>query len=333
MKKFWLFALLSFVLGPVTQVAQSECTAIDATYKTITWTRDSLGIRHQAICQDTSGNIIIPSLPAPTIPVTSVFGRTGNVAAQSGDYRLNELNNPAGATAFTYATDQNSDWTLQGTGQYHVVGGAGLVVDNGITTGIITAFDNLTFSTAGGFMEMLSDTNITMKALGSGKVRFLGGGLSAHFLIFNFPVALTADRTLNVGDANTVLPQPEAGASNNFLTALNGTTGAFSKAQPSFSNLSGTASAGQLPAGSVPLTGTTGSIGGGLLTVGTCSSGTSSVTGARSTMAVVATPGTYPGDGNYWTAVVSSNDTVTVRVCATATLTPAASTYIVRVIP
>ena len=43
-------------------------------------------------------------------------------------------------------------------------------------------------------------------------------------------------------------PSNEAGAANNFLTAYNSTTGAFSKAQPSFSNISSTATTAQLPA-------------------------------------------------------------------------------------
>ncbi|HXI39904.1 MAG TPA: hypothetical protein VNH83_07995, partial [Bryobacteraceae bacterium] len=85
-------------------------------------------------------------------------------------------------------------------------------------------------------------------------------------------------------------------------------------------------------ASALPLSGTTGSIGGGLLTVGTCASGTASVTGATTSMAVSASPVTYPGDGNYWVAYVSSSNTVTVKVCATATLTPTASNYNVRVI-
>ncbi len=86
------------------------------------------------------------------------------------------------------------------------------------------------------------------------------------------------------------------------------------------------------PATGLVLSGTTGSIGGGLLTVGTCASGTATVTGATTAMAVASSPVTYPGDGNYWVAYVSTADTVTVKVCATATLTPSASNYNVRVV-
>jgi hypothetical protein len=81
-----------------------------------------------------------------------------------------------------------------------------------------------------------------------------------------------------------------------------------------------------------PLAGTTASIGGGSVLTDACTSGTVSVTGATTAMAIVATPATYPGDGFVWKAYVSSADTVTVKVCNTTagSLTPTASTYVVR---
>ena len=82
-----------------------------------------------------------------------------------------------------------------------------------------------------------------------------------------------------------------------------------------------------------PLKGTTGSIGGSALTAGTCSSATVSVSGATTSMAVEATPSTYPGDAIYWKGYVSASGTVTVKVCAAVAATPTASTYNVRVIP
>ncbi len=73
--------------------------------------------------------------------------------------------------------------------------------------------------------------------------------------------------------ATTVVP--DTGASNNFLTAI-ATTGAISKAQPSFSNLSGTATIAQLPAGAVPMYGITGSaLTGAHAVSATCTLGTS----------------------------------------------------------
>src|ERR1700739_189610 len=82
-----------------------------------------------------------------------------------------------------------------------------------------------------------------------------------------------------------------------------------------------------------PLTGTTGSIGGAALAAGQCASGTVSVTGATTNMAVVATPVTYPGDGMAWRPYISSWGVVTFRVCGDVAGSPTASTYNVRVIP
>jgi hypothetical protein len=83
----------------------------------------------------------------------------------------------------------------------------------------------------------------------------------------------------------------------------------------------------------LPLVATTVSIGGTSLSAGACASGTANVTGATTSMAVVATPMTYPGDGMDWRTYVSSSGVVTVKVCAVVAGTPTASTYNVRVIP
>lgn len=80
------------------------------------------------------------------------------------------------------------------------------------------------------------------------------------------------------------------------------------------------------------LTGTTGSIGGGLLAAGACASGTVAVTGSTTTMTVAVSPNTYPGDGTDFAGYVSTNGTVTVKVCALVAVTPTSSTYNVRVI-
>lgn len=81
-----------------------------------------------------------------------------------------------------------------------------------------------------------------------------------------------------------------------------------------------------------PLAATTAAIGGGALAAGACASSTVAVTGATTSMAVVTTPNTYPGDGNFWEGYVSAADTVTFKVCASIAQTPASSTYNVRVI-
>jgi hypothetical protein len=81
----------------------------------------------------------------------------------------------------------------------------------------------------------------------------------------------------------------------------------------------------------LPLTGTTGSIGGGALVAGACASGTASVANSTTSMAVATSPSTYPGDGFFWHGYVSAAGTVTVKVCASVAGTPTASTYSVRV--
>ena len=80
------------------------------------------------------------------------------------------------------------------------------------------------------------------------------------------------------------------------------------------------------------LSGTTGSIGGSSLGAGACATGTVSVTGATTAMAVQASPVTYPGAAYFWKGYVSSTGTVTVAVCAAVAGTPTASVYNVRVL-
>lgn len=80
------------------------------------------------------------------------------------------------------------------------------------------------------------------------------------------------------------------------------------------------------------LSGTTSAIGGGLLTVA-CTSGTATVTGITTAMAVAVTPVTYPGDGVYWMGYRTNNNEATVKVCTVAAITPTSSTYNVRAIP
>lgn len=83
---------------------------------------------------------------------------------------------------------------------------------------------------------------------------------------------------------------------------------------------------------SLILKGTTGSIGGGLLTAGACATGTATVTGATTAMTTnLPQPATYPGDGFEIYSYVSASNTVTVKVCALVALTPTASTYSVSV--
>lgn len=60
-------------------------------------------------------------------------------------------------------------------------------------------------------------------------------------------ITTATTRNVTVPDAASTIVVPDTGASNNFLTAISA-SGAISKAQPAFNNLSGSATCAQLPA-------------------------------------------------------------------------------------
>jgi hypothetical protein len=84
----------------------------------------------------------------------------------------------------------------------------------------------------------------------------------------------------------------------------------------------------------LPLSGTTGSIGGSALAAGQAASRTVSIMGATTSMACVASPagGNDPGDSFILKCRISGAGTATVSVVATVAGTPIASTYNVRII-
>ena len=88
------------------------------------------------------------------------------------------------------------------------------------------------------------------------------------------------------------------------------------------------------PIGPAPLTGTTGSIGGGALLVNACATGTATVTGISSAMAISVTPVSDPNASTTqdydWYGYMSGTNTVTVKVCALVAGTPGATNYNVR---
>jgi hypothetical protein len=123
------------------------------------------------------------------------------------------------------------------------------------------------------------------------------------------------------------------------LTGLHGASGTkvqYSDGTGASGNLASFASDGSVTDSGVKayLSGASGSIGGSALAAGACASGTVAVANATTSMAVVATPATYPGDAFDWKAYVSAAGTVTVKVCTNLAGggTPAASTYNVRVV-
>ncbi len=77
------------------------------------------------------------------------------------------------------------------------------------------------------------------------------------------------------------------------------------------------------------LTGTTSSIGGALVSAGSCAAGTASVNGAAvgHPVSVSASDGTLPNPLVILSAAVTASDTITVQLCAVADVTPSANTY------
>ncbi len=140
-----------------------------------------------------------------------------------------------------------------------------------------------------------------------------------------FITSTTRVSNLNAASSGT---SDNANAINSATTAVNTSSATAPSSGQVLTATSSTAATWQ----TLIFPGTSGSIGGGALGAGACTSGTVSITGATTSMVAVASPNTYPGDGATWSAQVTSSSTVTVYVCATVALTPGASTYNVRVI-
>lgn len=158
-------------------------------------------------------------------------------------------------------------------------------------------------------------------ANGNGTIGLSG---STGIVAFSSPVSLLNNSTLGVPTSLTLTNATGLPVS----TGLSGTgTGVVTALGTS---VNGTGAI--VLASNLPLSGTSSSIGGSALTIGTCSSANVTVTGATTAMAVEASPVTYPGDAIYWKGYVSSANTVTIKVCAVASVTPTASSYNVRVI-
>ncbi|HEX5426658.1 MAG TPA: hypothetical protein VFW94_24310 [Candidatus Acidoferrales bacterium] len=155
-----------------------------------------------------------------------------------------------------------------------------------------------------------------------------------------------------------VSPKTFVEVPNEFLISYDETTGLFSSAQPSFTNLSGQIDpATQMPTSGVVagsyaaaditvdaeglitaatsgmLSGTSGSLGGSAMTAGQTITTTVTISGATTAMVVAVSPaGIEPGAGFVFDGFVSAADTVTVRLTCVAAGTPVATSYNCRVI-
>lgn len=174
---------------------------------------------------------------------------------------------------------------------------------------------------------------------------FAGGGQASA-------TALTAmiNRVTVCATAGDSVRLPTTAAVGQRIYVINTTANACQVFGPTTSTINGVATATgvSLAAGAVgtfvlaatglwhaslpPLSGVSGSIGGGALVAGGTATGTVNIAGAAVGMAVEVTPTTYPGAGVVWAGYVSSAGVVTVVVTGVIAVTPTASTYNVRVL-
>ena len=158
------------------------------------------------------------------------------------------------------------------------------------------------------------------------------GSVPVYFNALNATGSVTiAGNSVPITSSGPILQYSTSNSEGLHYTASTGLTTAFPSGSGVFAN-DGFGNYSWNPSGNI-LTGSTGSIGGSLLTALSCTSGTATVTGVTTGMTIAVTPVTYPGDDFTWQAYVSGTDTVTVKLCSLATLTPTASVYNVRVIP
>ena len=246
--------------------------------------------------------------PAPALPAGTTIGGAAPLAGASTSTAYD-------LTCYSNATGSIFDCANSGAGGNYA---ANIVASTGMTLHVKS-----TSNTAGGNAIFEADKGASSA---SALLRLQDSGTT------EFDVGLITSDTFNIHDAvnghyifslpvNT-MPTNSIGGNSNGATAIT---------QPSADNSSNIATDAFVKS-NLPLAGTTGSIGGSALAAGGCASGTVNVTGATTSMAVVATPAIYPGDGMAWRPYVSSAGVITVKVCADVAGTPSASTYNVRVI-
>jgi hypothetical protein len=130
------------------------------------------------------------------------------------------------------------------------------------------------------------------------------------YFVFNFSTSAAGSLTAAGGTANNVVVPQSSG-----VTVISGSAGVW-----------------YLASAPAPQAGVSGSLGGGALAAGACSTiGVNTFSGLTFSMDVTATPGSpYPGDGFWWEAYVTSGTNINVKICAAVAGTPTATTYNVR---
>jgi hypothetical protein len=165
--------------------------------------------------------------------------RANFVAGLSGGGGITSLNSQTGSTqTFSKTNDTNVTLTITSTGDDHnfALGWSGALAKgrqhaNTVYNDQANTFGAFVQTFQGGANFILQDPTDTSK--------------TAKFDLSN--IGASTQRTVNIPNANSTTVQASTASSNQFATSISA-QGVVGYSQPSFSNLSGTATTGQLPA-------------------------------------------------------------------------------------
>ncbi len=210
-------------------------------------------------------------------------------------YYIYDLSNPFAISQAGTATSSGSGTLTDLTIENSAGGNSGAGINLQDVYGGVTYTGSIVSSWSGNGMTFTAPRDLA----GSGFYFNSNSGRTRLFLDTATGKVQTTNNTLDDGSGNINIPAGKA-------YEINGTSIA-------------------------PLAGTTSSIGGARIGAGKCASGSVSVAGAKTNMAVSVTPVTYPGDGMFWQGYISAKGVVTVKVCSMVGGTPKRSNYNVRV--
>lgn len=244
--------------------------------------------------------------------------------AVGGDYYVDGITNPSLLPLVSHLVLINPFFTSVGP-NITIPGGANDEIETGNAGSVYITYSALSSSlvhNGGSVISTLTASNINFQP-GAG---YTLGDSSDATITDTLTLARAGIRLKSVSGSLGIdlLPQ---GGTNPFTLMGTATTQRFLTMPDATGTMALTSQ--------LPLSATTGSLGGSPLAAGKCASTTIPLSGTNTGMTVTASAaaGTDPGDTFVPRAYVSSAGNVTVKVCAITSGTPTATTYNVRVLP